>query len=139
MPPLILTLAVVFAAPAPKEKPAALDLAGEWEITAYILGGKEAPPGVHIRFAADGTATFFGGPPAATHVGEYTLNVKRSPAEVDIVFPGSTAGAMIGIIKRDGENLLLCFGPRDGRPTEFKSPDGSGVGLLTLKRVNPKD
>ena len=74
MTPALLTLALTVAAPGPKDKPAALDLVGEWEITSYILGGKDAPPGVHVRFAADGTATFFGGPPAATHVGEYTLD-----------------------------------------------------------------
>jgi uncharacterized protein (TIGR03067 family) len=139
MSPLLLGLALAVAAPAPKEKPAALDLTGEWEIARYVLGGKEAPPGVHIRFKADGTATFFGGPPATTHVGEYTLNLKKSPAEVDIVFPGSTAGAMIGIVKRDGDNLLLCFGPADARPTRFESPDGSSVGLLTLKPVKAKE
>jgi uncharacterized protein (TIGR03067 family) len=139
MTPALLTLAFTVAAPGPKDKPAALDLTGEWEVSAYILGGKEAPPGVHIRFAADGTATFFGGPPAATYGGEYTLNLKRSPAEVDIVFPGSTAGAMIGIVKRDGDDLVLCFGPAGARPAKFESPDGSGFGLLTLKRVKSKE
>jgi uncharacterized protein (TIGR03067 family) len=132
-------LVLTAGAPAPKYKPVGLDMTGEWEITTYVLGGKEAPPGVHVRFASDGTATFFGGPPAATHVGSYTLNVKRSPAELDIQFPSSTAGAMIGIVKRDGENLLICFGPADSRPTKFESPDGSGVGLLTLKSVKPKE
>jgi uncharacterized protein (TIGR03067 family) len=139
MSPMFVSLAMALAAPAPKDKPPALDLAGEWEITTYVLGGKEAPPGVHIRFTGDGAATFFGGPPGATHDGEYTLNVKRSPAELDIQFPGSSAGAMIGIVKRDGENLLICFGPAGSRPAEFKSPDTSGIGLLTLKRVEPKE
>jgi uncharacterized protein (TIGR03067 family) len=139
VPPLALGLALAVGAPALKDKPPALDLAGEWVVAAYVLGGKEVPPGVHIRFAADGAATFSGGPPAATTVGEYTLNAARSPAEVDILFPGTGAGAMIGIVKRDGDDLVLCFGPPGARPTRFESPAGSGVGLLTLKRATTKD
>jgi uncharacterized protein (TIGR03067 family) len=139
MPPLLLALPLALGAPALKEKPPALDLAGEWVVAAYVLGGQAAPPGVHIHFAADGKATFSGGPPAATTVGEYTLNAARSPAEVDIVFPGSGAGAMIGLVRRDGDHLRICFGPPGARPTKFESPAGSGVGLLTLKRATKKD
>jgi uncharacterized protein (TIGR03067 family) len=135
---VLVALALVVAAPGPKDKPAALDLAGEWEITAYILGGKEVPSCDHFRFATDGTATIFGPPPEEKCVGEYTLNLKRSPATVDIVFPGAM-GAIFGIVKREGDDLVLCFGPTDARPTKFESPAGSGVRLLTLKRLMPKD
>jgi uncharacterized protein (TIGR03067 family) len=138
MSQLLVALALTVAAPGPKDKPAALDLAGEWEFTAYILGGKEVPSGDHVRFATDGTATIFGPPPEEKCVGEYTLNLKRSPATVDIVFPGAM-GAILGIVKREGDDLVLCFGPADARPTNFESPAGSGVRLLTLKRVMPKD
>ena len=138
MPQLLVVLALTVAAPGPKDKPAALDLTGEWEVTAYILGGKEFPSADHVRFGTDGTATFFGPPPEEKCVGEYTLDLKRSPAKVDIVFPGAM-GAIVGIVKREGDDLVLCFGPTDARPTKFESPAGSGVRLLTLKRLMPKD
>jgi uncharacterized protein (TIGR03067 family) len=134
MSPLFVALAVTVAAPGPKDRPVALDLVGEWGITAYVLGGKEVPSGDHVRFATDGTATFFGPPPEEKCVGEYTLNLKRSPATVDVVFPGAM-GAILGIVKREGDDLVLCFGPTDARPTKFESPAGSGVRLLTLKRA----
>ena len=138
MSQLLVALALTVAAPGPKDKPAALDLAGEWEITADVLGGKEVPSGDHVRFATDGTATFFGGPPEEKCVGEYTLNLKQSPATVDIVFPGAL-GTILGIVKREGDDLVLCFGPAEARPTKFESTAGSGFRLLTLKRLIPKD
>jgi uncharacterized protein (TIGR03067 family) len=137
--PLFFALAVSLAAPGPKDKPAALDLTGEWEVTAYILDGMESPPGVHIKFATDGTTTFFGGESDLIFEGTYTFDPKKSPAEVDIEFRGEAAQSMIGIVKRDGDGLLLSFTQTGTRPTKFESPAGSGVGLLTLKRVMPKD
>jgi uncharacterized protein (TIGR03067 family) len=133
---LLMTMCLALAVNAPtlKDKPPALDLSGEWIVARYILGGNEVDPGVHIRFAADGKATFSGGPPASTTVGDFTANLAKKPAEVDIVFPNSGAGAMIGIIKMDGGDLILCFGPAGDRPAKFESPAGTGIGLLTLKR-----
>jgi uncharacterized protein (TIGR03067 family) len=135
----VLVLALAIAAPVPKEKPADLDLTGEWEVAAYLLGGNEAPPGVHIRFDADRTTTFFGGPPGSTTVGEYKFDPKRSPAEIDITFAPAGQIRMTGIVKRQGDNLLLCFTQSGTRPTKFESPAESGVGLLTLNRVKNKE
>ncbi len=135
MSTLILGLAVVVGAPTLKEKPPAISLSGEWVVAGYIIGGNAAEPGVHIQFAADGTATFSGGPPKTTTVGKYTFNSKKDPAEVDILFPDSNAGAMIGIVKIVGDGLELCFGPAGERPTKFEAPAGTAIGLLTLKRV----
>src|SRR5262245_40001934 len=53
MTPTLLALATTIAAPALKDKPpAGLQLVGEWVVASYLLGGKESPPGVHIKFAS---------------------------------------------------------------------------------------
>lgn len=139
MSPLFVALAFTVVAPGPKDKPAALDLTGEWEVTAYVLDGKESPPGVHIKFASDRTHAFIDGQTGQSFEGTYTFDPKKSPAEVDIEFRGEAAQSMIGIVKRDGDGLLLSFTQTGTRPTKFESPAGSGVGLLTLKRVKTKD
>jgi len=139
MSPLLVALAMTVGAPGPKDKPAALNLTGEWEVTAYILNGMESPPGVHIKFATGGTTTFFGGESDLIFEGTYTFDPKKSPAEVDIEFRGKAATPMICIVKPEGDGLLLSFTQTGTRPTKFESPVGSGVGLLTLKRVKAKD
>ena len=129
----IVAASLIVGAPALKDKSAVIELAGEWEVAAYVLNGMEAKPGVHIRF--DGMmAVFSGGPFGTTHNGTYTSNLNQTPAELDIRFPDGNGAAMIGIIKRNGDDLILCFGA-ETRPTTFESPVGSGIGLLTLKRV----
>jgi len=132
----LLALAATIAAPALKDKPPpGPELVGEWVVASYIVGGKEAAPGVHIRFTGDGSATFSGGLSPSTQEGTYTINVTKFPAEVNILFGESRAEPMIGIVKMEGDNLILCFGPVGSRPTKFESPEGSKFGLLTLKRA----
>jgi len=125
---------LVAAAPALKDKPAAGELAGEWVVEAYILGGELVQPGDHIQLSPDGRATFSGGPPQATHEGTYTLRKKADPARIDVSFRGRRAGPMVGIVKFDGETLVICFG-HAARPTESAYPAGTAIGLLTLRRA----
>jgi uncharacterized protein (TIGR03067 family) len=139
MSALLFGMALAVGAPALKEKTTELDVVGEWVVSDYLVGGQPAPPGVEIRFAADGTSVFSGGPPMTTHRATYTVDRKQSPVAIDIVFPDLPGSTMVGIVKADGDNLVVCFNSGGERPKEFTSPPKSATGLLTLKRLPKKD
>jgi uncharacterized protein (TIGR03067 family) len=71
----------------------------------------------------------------------YTVNASKSPAEIDMI---GTAGelkgkAAPGIVKLEADRLSLCYVmPGRPRPTKYESQPGSGVFLVTYKRVDPK-
>jgi uncharacterized protein (TIGR03067 family) len=126
---------LILGAPSLKDKPATIDLNGEWEISSYLLDGRAAPTDVHIHFDG-GIATFTGGP-FGDVVGTCTFDLNRTPAELDIRFPDGRGEPMIGIIKREGQGLLLCFASKT-RPTKFESPKDSDIGLITLIRAKKR-
>ena len=77
-------------------------------------------------------------------IGEFTVNPKESPKQIDIV---KVEGAkkektLLGIYKLEGERLTICL--RDekatdkGRPTEFSAEKGSELGIFMLEKEDPK-
>jgi len=144
-PSLLTALALTLGAPGPKEGPKKdpPSVVGEWITEKGVIGGNdEAIPagGVTFAFAPDGKVRITEGAkqPAPT---DYTVDPKKSPAEIDIVLvdPGRAAREMAGIYKVDGDTLTLCLNRGGSRPAKFESPAGSDVMLLTLKRAKKKD
>lgn len=134
---LALTLAITAPAPkaAPKKEPT---LVGKWMAESYVYRGKpiDVPDGAYTTFSADGTVTSQEGQTVEARVQPYTVDAKKSPAEVDLLpttdFPG--LGTLICIYKIEGDILTMCYSA-EKRPTKFESPENEIVYLVTLKRA----
>jgi uncharacterized protein (TIGR03067 family) len=133
MTTVFLAVALVVAAPAPKDKkPDPGPIEGEWVIQSYVLGGREdnTERGEKVQLS-EGLLV----------VGEnekirYTLDPKADPPRIDMTPLRRNQELILGIYKLDGDTLLICC-PKGGgaeRPTEFKSPTESQIVLMTLKR-----
>jgi uncharacterized protein (TIGR03067 family) len=134
-------LAVLVAAPAPKEAPKKdPGIVGEWIAEKMVAGGMEMPlpPGgtATFIFAADGKLIVREGPKEKPDEASYTVDTKKSPAEIDLIPPAKEKmGNMPGIFKIEGDTLTLCFTFMGERPKSFESPAGATTMLMTLKRV----
>ena len=119
-------------------------LVGVWNVVALESDGKKAPADEikgmrwsvtesEVEFADPGEE--FGGKTS------YKLDLTKSPKHIDLVVPeGPTKGkTMLGIYKLEKDRLVVCL--RDakeadkGRPTEFSTEAGSGLGMVTLERA----
>ena len=114
-------------------------IVGEWNGEKAVRGGKERPVpegGVIFTFTADGKFSVNEGKRGEKDVGEYKVDAKKNPPEIDITAPKEER-KMLGIYKVEGNTLTLCFSDdKDaGRPTKFESPDGSRTMLITFKRA----
>lgn len=139
---LVLALALVAGAPNKKDPPAKEppSIVGEWVGETAVSGGKPKPPapdgGITFTFTADGKLLVREGKRDKPEEGTYKADPKKSPAEIDLV--PQTAGngpTLQGIYKIDGDTLTFCFALGAERPTEFASPVGSQVMLITCKRA----
>lgn len=141
---LLIGLAVIVAAPGPKETPKkeAPGIVGSWNLEKAELGGMAIPAGaalgeLSLTFNADGTVIATkGGKPEPDNT-RYTHDPKKSPAEIDLTESRQGGKDMVirGIYKIDGETLTLCMSPLAERPTRFESPAGAQTILMTFKRM----
>jgi uncharacterized protein (TIGR03067 family) len=136
-PSLLLGLAIVVGAPAPKETPKdPPKLEGDW-IVESIEGPKEAGPArITMRFTESKILILEGEKPTPDEAG-YTADLKKKPATIDIRPEKGQKDKMVqGIIEITGDTMKLCFA-RDAkeRPTEFKGDAANGIMMITLKRV----
>jgi uncharacterized protein (TIGR03067 family) len=135
---LILGLAVIVAAPAPKEgkKADPPSLIGEWTIESMSLGGKPLPKQANdgpttITFTKEGTAVAVDKPGAKPDNVKFTHDPKASPMQIDLEeAPGMK---MSGIYKIDGDTLTMCVSIMGERPKSFDPSDSTM--LMVLKRI----
>lgn len=135
-PSLLLGLAIAVGAPAkkdaPKEPP---KLEGDW-IVESIEGPKEGPPGqITMRFT-EGKILIMEGKREKPEEANYTADLKKNPATIDIKPDRGAKEPVLGIFEITGDTLKLCFA-RDGkeRPKEFKGDAANGIMMINLKRV----
>jgi uncharacterized protein (TIGR03067 family) len=139
MTSLLLGLALVAAAPAPKkgEEPPPAKLEGDWVVEAFDGPKDEAPPGtITFRFVDGRISIMDASRKGKQEDAGYTADLTKMPATIDIT-PNKGADKVVqGIIEIKGDTMKLCFG-RDGtdRPKEFKGDREKGVMMITLKRV----
>jgi uncharacterized protein (TIGR03067 family) len=139
-----LVLAVGLAAPGPKDAPKKADppaIAGEWECVQCIAGGQMFPAEevkqISFEFTGDGKFRGRFGPQEIPD-GTYTTDLAKDPAEIDYGTP-TIAKKNHGIYKFDKDMFILCAAEGGGdRPKTFDSPAGSGIMLLTFRRVEKK-
>lgn len=113
---------------------------GEWAVEALEYNGKDLKDKYNISFACKGDVLTVQGDGAVRK--EYatltfTLDPSTTPKCVDLTVAGGVQqdAKLEGIYELKGDELRLCvkvFG--NDRPTEFKSPGGASIALLTLKR-----
>jgi uncharacterized protein (TIGR03067 family) len=114
---------------------------GSWLPSAAELGGKPFPDEVRktIKLVVKGDKyTVTAG--AAVDQGTLKLNPSAKPKEMDITgTDGPNKGKMFkAIYERKGETLRICYDlSGQGRPTEFKTKEGSQLFLVTYQREKP--
>jgi uncharacterized protein (TIGR03067 family) len=138
MTSLLLTVAFVVAAPAPKDAKADPGrIEGDWLVQSYVLGGNDEGHDKQVVFTfADGRLKVGSEPEMA-----YRLDPKADPPRIDLIQGTRKQKTIPGIYKFDGDALVICF-PHNGdagRPTTFESPRDTRIVLVTLKRNKKKD
>jgi uncharacterized protein (TIGR03067 family) len=106
---------------------------GTWAVESAQKGGKDEPEGklekIHFVFAGEKLTFKEGGKETE---GTIKIDPSKKPSQIDVTIEGKTYE---GIYAFKGGKLRLCVAEQgQGRPTEFKSPEGSKTILATLKR-----
>jgi len=120
-------------------------LSGTWQLTRGVVNGKPVPASVlrNTILITDHNAFRF---PKASGVGTYpagsfTVNPSTRPKQVDSIAAGGPHAGQLtrGIYEiLDANHKRACWGSPGGpRPTEFKSPPGSGRVLQYWKKIGP--
>jgi uncharacterized protein (TIGR03067 family) len=118
-------------------------LSGSWQLTRGVDNGKPVPASVARKTILITDRNTFRFPKASgvgTHpAGHFTVNPNTRPKQVDSIAEGGpNAGQLTrGIYEIiDATHKRACWGPPGGRrPTEFKSPPGSGRILQYWKKI----
>ena len=113
-------------------------LIGLWDVSYLEQRAEPRPdlaPQLHIRFSRGRIELFQAG--RAPKVVAYNLDTKDDPSRFDwFEYQGAMLRLQRGVYWLDGETLLLCLGPVNGRrATEFLTTPYDGRTLFVLKRV----
>jgi uncharacterized protein (TIGR03067 family) len=141
---LLVSLVVLAGSPTPKKASEEESIVAEWTAVKAANNGvvHDVPEkGYSLTFTADGKMIEQRGAEGSRGEGTYKLNPKPMPAEIDLVSaPDKKKPTVLAIYKLDGDTLTICLSnkPEAPRPKAFEAPEGSGLVVLTLKRVLPK-
>ena len=114
------------------------DLDGEWEVVSAIQGGKEQPPPERKQLVSIMGEKIVFKDGDETHTGTLKLDPAKTPRTFDLTpDDGPEKGKTTkGIYEIKGDEMKVCHGDAGAdRPKEFASKEGSGLALVTLKRV----
>jgi uncharacterized protein (TIGR03067 family) len=133
---LLLAPALLRADDAPKGDK---DLEGAWQETVTVLDGKELKTpseekGELIIQGDMATVKY----PDRTDSDKFKIDATKTPKAIDItVIEGSGKGTTsLGVYEVKGDELRICVAmPGKDRPAAVASKEGSGLTLVTLKRV----
>jgi len=139
---LYLVVVLAVGAPAPKEnaKKDPPSIEGEWIAESFIDNGRPIPipaSGISFVFTKDNNYLFSENA-MKSPASAFRIDLKKTPHEIDLDFPGFDGIVIRGIFKIEGNTLTLCnANPLGGvaRPTEFESAEKSGRRLLVFKRA----
>jgi uncharacterized protein (TIGR03067 family) len=136
----LLLVARAATAEKPAEGKAKNSIEGTWEVVSLEHGGQNAPEDQAKQFKIVITAdklTFKMGNDAA-HQATYKVDPSKKPPTIDLTpEEGPEKGKVaLGIYSLKGDELKICASkPGAERPTEFKSPAGTEIVLIVLKRA----
>lgn len=133
-------IAVSLAAPGSKEsKDAPAGIVGTWKLESSTLNGNPLVVGhLTITYTADGKYEERSGEKVKN--GTYTVDPKKSPAELDskeepsgpVAAPPTVSWPRI--YKIDGDTLTVCASADSKRPNTFEAKPGSGLIVSVFKR-----
>jgi len=120
-------------------------LSGTWQLTRAVDNGKPVPASEARNTILVTDRNTFRLPKATragtSSAGHFTINPDTRPKQVDSIAEGVPSAGQVsrGIYEiPDPTHQRACFGPPGGpRPTEFKSPPGSGRILQYWKKIAP--
>jgi len=111
------------------------EIQGSWAVSAGEKAGRKAPAeglkGVRMTFAG-GKFTWKTGENETT--GAFSLDAAKMPGEIALSVDGKK---LAGIYRLKGDELTICVGLGDDRPTDFATKAGAKSLLLVLKREKP--
>ncbi len=110
------------------------ELAGQWKLVAAEFAGKpfDALNGSTLVLSS-GQKTFTL-PGGVIETGEYSLDLKHEPKQIDSTTKGR-AGTAKGIYKIDGKALVMCLSQSGtSRPSKFATTNGTDLVLLRFTR-----
>ncbi len=139
---LYLVVVLAVGAPATKEnaKKDPPSIEGEWRVESMIDNGVPRPirdGEISFTFTKDKNYIVVENAmksPATT----FRIDLKMTPHEIDLDFPGVPGLILHGIFKIEGDTLTLCTAnplAKLPRPTEFESAERSGRRLFVFKRA----
>lgn len=144
LPPLLATLLVFSIALAGGEPTGDLkEMQGTWSITAMERGGEKAPKIVlqgAVVVRKDKISFEIPEENGMTIKREFSFKIDalKKPKAIDFIVLDEPNKGMLaeGIYELKGDELTLCVpnGKVDSRPTEMKSPKGSLLIIMSLKR-----
>ena len=141
----VLFAGAAFAADEKKEAPKfdATKMVGTWDVTAGMKDGKKSEAdnlkGVTFDITKD---TMKLKTPMGAFEFKYTLDEKTSPVTInlELVEPEAFKSKATGIVKIDGETLMLCYPPMGGdKPKDFDAKEKSGHYSFTMKKAAKKE
>ena len=118
-------------------------LSGTWQLTRAVDNGKPVPASEARNTILVTDRNTFRLPKATragtSSAGHFTINPDTRPKQVDSIAEGGPSAGQVsrGIYEiPDPTHQRACFGPPGGRrPTDFKSPTGSGRILQYWKKI----
>ena len=142
---LVFLAPMLFAAGADDPKDDRAKIQGTWEVVEFVVNGQTIPEEqskeMRLAFTED-KMTLTGSNGQNKREYTYSLDPAAMPRAIDTSpldgpFKGKKGPA---IYELDGDSLKLCIPNKEtkDRPTEFKSPKGSNLGLFVLRRVKTK-
>ena len=113
-------------------------LQGKWQIVSLERDGKSTDVAKDaVRVIKDDKYTVTPRP-GVTIEGTFKIDPSAKPKTIDVTpTTGDNKGkTSLGIYEIDGDALKICWAPSGkDRPTEFKSPEGSGLFLAVHKKA----
>lgn len=121
--------------PTPREnaKPLREQIVGDWQIVTIKIGPEVFVGSATLRITSTHTTVVVDGRPnpGDRFTGPYTMDAALTPVSVEW-----TDAKFQGIVKMDGEQLVLCVSLGGARPNEFKTTlQGPTVYLMHLRRI----
>lgn len=127
--------------PKSKAKPIQQQILGEWQLVGTVIGGnpdrRKDDRGAVLTFTASEIQIAENGKRQENDDAVYTLDATRKPVAIDITPKRGGERKIEGILKVEGDQLVLCF-PHGGgamRPTDFVSAPQSQVAVMHFKRI----
>lgn len=143
MTPCLLTLlALSVGAPRPKDPPVPSPV-GHWEVLSWTYAGNNnsVTPGTTHEYTSDGKRIVHEPGEEVDNGRTFARRPTDGPRAIDLYRPDGNGGTehFKAIYKIEGNEMWLCVGTSETRPTKFESLAGTQLHLYKFRRVGKKD